>query len=71
LVLTAVGTLLGIAAALGLTTLIESMLFRIPAHDPVSFAVVPIVLLFVAITASSLPALRASKVNPVDALRQM
>jgi len=68
-VLVGIGILVGVAAALGLARLIEGMLFGVPAHDPFSFAVVPAILLAVAVMASAIPALRASRVNPVEALR--
>jgi ABC-type antimicrobial peptide transport system permease subunit len=70
LVLTAFGTVLGITVSLVSAGLIENMLFRIPARDFLSFAIVPVILFAVALTASAVPALRASRVRPVDALRQ-
>jgi len=69
-VLVGIGILIGVAAALGLARLIEGLLFGVPAHDPISFAVVPAILLAVAISASAVPALRASRVDPVEALRR-
>jgi len=69
-VLVGIGILIGVAAALGLARLIEGLLFGVPAHDPISFAVVPAILLAVAVSASAVPALRASRVDPVEALRR-
>ncbi len=68
--LAVVGIVLGTGASLGSARLIESMLFGIPARDPVSFAIVPVVLLVVAVVASAVPARRASRLSPAEALRQ-
>jgi putative ABC transport system permease protein len=64
-----VGVALGLAAAFGLTRLIAGMLFGVKAWDPTVFVAVPILLTLVAFAAVSLPARRATRVNPVDALR--
>ncbi len=63
------GVVVGLAAAFGLTRLITSMLFGVKAWDPMVFSSVPAVLIGVAVVAVWLPALRASRVNPIDALR--
>jgi predicted permease len=63
------GVACGLAAALGLTRLIESFLFGVKAWDPLVFFVVPLILAGVAMLAVWLPALRASRVDPMDALR--
>ena len=67
--LAAVGIAVGLAAALGLTRLIASLLFGVKAWDPMVFSAVPLVLIGVALTAVWLPALRASRVDPINALR--
>jgi predicted permease len=67
--LAAAGALLGIAGALGLTRLLGSMLFGVSAHDPITFVAVSVLLVAVAALACSVPALRASRVDPVIALR--
>jgi len=67
--LTGIGTLIGIAAALGLTRLMSSLLFGIGAYDPVAFAAAALVLLFVAVAACYIPARRALAVDPMVALR--
>ena len=67
--LTLIGAALGILAAVGLTHFIRSFLFGVKPLDPVSFVVVPLVLIGVALAAAWAPALRASRVDPAEALR--
>jgi predicted permease len=69
LVLTGVGTAVGLGAAAGLVRLMRTLLFGVSALDPVTFAAVPIALLAAAIVASYLPARRAAAIDPVEALR--
>ena len=63
------GMILGLATAFFLTRVLESLLFGISATDPVTFLSISLVLLAVAILASYVPALRATKVDPIIALR--
>lgn len=67
--LAAAGVMIGLAAAFGLTRLISSLLFGVKALDPMVFSVVPIVLIGVALISVWLPAMRASRVDPIQALR--
>jgi putative ABC transport system permease protein len=66
----AVGIAGGAIAALAGTRLLVSMLYGVSATDPLTFLSVPAILAVVAVVASSLPALRALRLNPVVALRQ-
>lgn len=69
LVLSLVGLTIGLALALSLTRVMTSLLFDISPRDPVTFTVVPVVLVVVALLASYVPARRAARVDPMVALR--
>lgn len=64
-----VGTALGIAGAFALAHLIASFLFGVKWWDPFVFILVPVILTLTALLAVWLPAQRASRLNPMDALR--
>jgi len=64
-----IGVIIGISFALNLTSLITRFLFSVKPWDPAVFVTVPIVLSAVALLAVWIPARRASRVNPMDALR--
>jgi ABC-type antimicrobial peptide transport system permease subunit len=63
------GAALGCALAYGLALLLRGMLFAIAPADPVVFLAVPLVLVATAAAATAIPALRASRVDPMAALR--
>jgi putative ABC transport system permease protein len=67
--LTIVGVALGLGGAFGLTRMLESMLFGVRANDPLSFAGAAIVLSIAALAACYIPARRATRVDPLAALR--
>jgi predicted permease len=68
--LSAIGVVVGLAAAIGLGRVIQGQLFGVALLDPVTFAVVPLVLGASAGLASFLPARRAMKLDPASALRE-
>ena len=59
----------GVTAAFYASRLLESVLFDVPTRDPLTFAGAPIVLGLVGLAAALLPALRASRVDPVRVMR--
>jgi ABC-type antimicrobial peptide transport system permease subunit len=67
--MTLAGLAVGVAAAFGLTRLLNAQLFGVKPSDPLTFAAVPAILLVVALAAACIPALRASRVDPLVALR--
>ncbi len=68
-VMIAIGGVLGIAAALGLGRLLQSLLYRLEGHDPAVFTASLVVLGVVALAAAYVPVRRASRIDPVQALR--
>jgi ABC-type antimicrobial peptide transport system permease subunit len=64
------GTVLGIAAALAAARLLEHLVPGVHSAEPVAFGVMILVLIVAALSASFVPARRASKVEPMRALRQ-
>jgi putative ABC transport system permease protein len=67
--LTLIGVAIGIGLAIGLTRLIAGFLVDVKPTDPLTYAVVAVVLVAVAMLACYIPARRASKVDPMVALR--
>ena len=70
LTLALIGLGLGLAVAFAVSRVVSTMLFGVSATDPLVFAGVPAALLLVAALASYVPARRAVRIDPVDALRQ-
>jgi ABC-type lipoprotein release transport system permease subunit len=64
-----IGVLLGVAAALALTRLIAGFLYGVKTWDPVSLISVAVLLIVVSLLATYVPARRASRVDPIIALR--
>jgi putative ABC transport system permease protein len=69
LALTAVGLVLGAVAALGLTRLIGNLLYKVSPRDPLAFGLAFVVMTITSVAACFLPAWRATRTDPVQALR--
>ena len=69
LVLAGIGAAIGLVGALGMSRLISSLLYGIAPYDPVTLGGVTLGLLVVAAVASWLPAMRAARIDPIEALR--
>ena len=67
--LAALGLMLGLMIAASLTRVLSAIVFDVSTHDPVTFAGVPLVLLLAAVTATWLPARRATRVDPMVVLK--
>jgi predicted permease len=69
LMLTATGTIVGLGASIVVTRLMSSLLFGVAASDPMTFAVVPVLLGIVTMAACFIPARRATRVSPMEVLK--
>ncbi len=69
MILGVVGVTLGLLASFALTWLMKTLLFQVGTKDPLTFAVIGLTLILVAITACYFPARRAAKVDPIVALK--
>jgi putative ABC transport system permease protein len=69
MLLALIGVALGLIGAYLLTRAMQTLLFQVTARDPVTFSAVAVLLLLVAFLACIVPALRATKVDPLIALR--
>ncbi len=67
--LAVIGIVLGLGGAFALTRLLKTMLFGIGVSDPLTFAVAPLGLMLVVLLATFFPALRATRISPVVALK--
>ena len=67
--LTAIGIAIGLAAAFAVTRMLGSLLFEIDPDDPITFGGIAALLAMIALAASYVPAFRATRVDPVVALR--
>ena len=68
-ILAVIGLVVGVTGSLGLTRLMESLLFGVGARDPLTMTLVAVVLALVAVLACYVPARRATKIDPLLALR--
>jgi ABC-type antimicrobial peptide transport system permease subunit len=59
----------GLVGAYYLATVLSSILFGVDPHDPTVFVAIPVLLIMVSIAAIAVPAMRASRVDPVVSLR--
>jgi putative ABC transport system permease protein len=64
-----VGVALGLVTAFVLARFLESQLFGVTAHDPGTFIVVPVLLIAAAVLGCLIPARRATRIDPMTALR--
>jgi ABC-type antimicrobial peptide transport system permease subunit len=69
MLLTLIGITAGLAAAVGLTRFLSGLLYGVSAVDPVTFSVITLLLIGIALLACWIPARRATKVDPLIALR--
>ena len=67
--LTGVGVLIGTAAALAVSRSMQSLLFGVGQADPVTYGLTALALVIVALAASYVPARRATRIDPLTALR--
>jgi putative ABC transport system permease protein len=69
MVMALVGVGIGLLASMALTRLIKGLLFSVSETDPITFVLIPLLLISIALLACLIPALRATKVDPLVALR--
>lgn len=69
-IVTVIGIAAGLAGALAMSRVMATLVFGIPSRDPVTFAIVPVVLAAIAAAATIAPARRAVRVDPMEALRE-
>jgi ABC-type antimicrobial peptide transport system permease subunit len=64
-----IGALIGVGGAFALTHLLNSLLYGITSKDPLTFSLIPIILIAVSFAACSAPAFYATRIDPIRALR--
>jgi ABC-type antimicrobial peptide transport system permease subunit len=64
-----IGAAVGIAGAFALSRLLARLVYGVSTSDPLVFTAVPLVLICVAFIASYVPAMRATRIDPIEALR--
>jgi putative ABC transport system permease protein len=69
LILTLIGLAAGLVGSFALMRFLSGMLFQISATDPLTFVIVPVMFIIVALLACFIPARRAAKIDPMEALR--
>lgn len=69
LALIAAGVGFGLAAAFGVSRVLSSLLFGVTASDAATYVTIPVLLVLAGLAASCAPALRATRVDPIEALR--
>ena len=69
LILAGSGVLIGLVAAIGLTRLMGALLYGVDPVDPATFGIVAVGLTAVSLLASYIPAAKASRIDPVEAIR--
>jgi putative ABC transport system permease protein len=69
MILSGAGVLVGLVAAVGLTRLMGALLYGVDPIDPLTFGTVAAALTVVALLASYIPAAKAARINPVEAIR--
>jgi putative ABC transport system permease protein len=67
--LTFIGIVIGLLGSIALTRFIETLLFEVRASDPLTYALIALLIVIVSMLACYLPARRASKVDPLVALK--
>jgi putative ABC transport system permease protein len=68
--LTVCGLILGLASSVALTRLVSTWLYNVKPTDPITFSLVPIFILAVAFAACLFPALGATRIDPIQTLRE-
>jgi ABC-type antimicrobial peptide transport system permease subunit len=64
-----IGVLLGLIVSFGLARVMSGLLYCVTVHDPISFLLTPLILILCTAIASLVPAYRATRIDPVSALR--